>query len=85
MIFKPAYEDKDDGIEHGVLSKFNPKTTILKAGTQLHPEVSPLKHDIKYFQDLGVKMRDGIIIYRYLFTSGFKTRRKSPCFNCLES
>ena len=63
MIFKPAYEDKDDGIEHGVLSKFNPKTTILKARTQLHPEVSPLKNDIKYFQDLGVKMRDGITIY----------------------
>ena len=63
MIFKPAYEYKDDGIEHGVLSKFNPRTTILKAGTQLHPEVSPLKHDIKYLQDVGVKMRDGITIY----------------------
>ena len=63
MIFKPAYEYKDDGIEHGVLSKFNPRTTILKAGTQLHPAVSPLKHDIKYLQDVGVKMRDGITIY----------------------
>ena len=63
MIFKPAYEYKDDGIEHGVLSKFNPQTTILKAGTQLHPEVSPLKHNIKYLQDIAVKMRDGITIY----------------------
>ena len=38
--------------EHGVLSKFNPRTAILKAGTQLHPAVSPLKHDIKYLQDV---------------------------------
>ena len=63
MIFKPAYEYKDDGIEHGILSKFNPRETILKAGTQLHPSVSPLKHDIKFLQDVGVKMRDGITIY----------------------
>ena len=67
MIFKPAYEYKDDGIEHGVLSKFNPRTTILKAGTQLHPAVSPLKHDIKYLQDVGVDMRDGITIYVDIF------------------
>lgn len=67
MIFKPAYEYKDDGIEHGVLSKFNPRATILKAGTQLHPAVSPLKHSIKYFQDIGVKMRDGITIYVDIF------------------
>lgn len=67
MIFKPAYEYIDDGIEHGVLSKFNPRTTILKAGTQLHPAVSPLKHDIKYLQDVGVKMRDGITIYIDVF------------------
>ncbi len=67
MIFKPAYEYKDDGIEHGVLSKFNPRATILKAGTQLHPAVSPLKHSIKYFQDVGVKMRDGITIYVDIF------------------
>ena len=63
MIFKPAYPYKDDGIEHGVLSKFNPRTTILKAGTQLHPAVSALKHDIKYLQDIAVKMRDNITIY----------------------
>jgi predicted acyl esterase len=67
MIFKPAYEYKDDGIEHGVLSKFNPRETILKAGTQLHPATSPLKHDIKYLQDVGVKMRDGITIYVDIF------------------
>lgn len=56
MIFLPAYKYKDDEIKHGVLSKFNPKTTNLKAGTQLHRAVSALKHDIKSIQDVGAKI-----------------------------
>ena len=79
MIFKPAYPYKDNGIEHGVLSKFNPRTTILKAGTQLHPAVSALKHDIKYLQDIAVKMRDNIKIYVDIYlTADLKEDEKVP-------
>lgn len=63
MIFKPAYPYVDDAVVHGVMSKFNPGEKILKAGTQLHPACSPLKHDLRMLQDVPVKMRDGVTIY----------------------
>ena len=67
MIWKQAYDYVDNAVEHGVLSKFNPQDTILKAGTQLHPAVSPIAHDIRYLQDVAVKMRDGVTIYTDIY------------------
>ena len=79
MIFKPALEYVDDGVVHGVLSKFNPRTTILKAGTSLHPAFRPLKNDLKYLQDVPVKMRDGITIYTDIFLpANLKKNEKVP-------
>ena len=67
MIFKPAYPYVDDAVVHGVMSKFNPGERILKAGTQLHPACSPLKHDLRMLQDVAVKMRDGVTIYTDIY------------------
>ena len=67
MIFKPAYPYVDDAVVHGVMSKFNPGDRILKAGTQLHPACSPLKHDLRMLQDVAVKMRDGVTIYTDIY------------------
>lgn len=67
MIFKPAFEYIDNGIEHGVLSPFESKETILKKGQQIAPGFKPLDCDIRFLKDVPVKMRDGIIIYTDIF------------------
>lgn len=63
MIFKPSFEYIDNGIEHGVLSAFEPKEIILKKGQIIAEGFKPLDCDIKMLKDVAVKMRDGIIIY----------------------
>ena len=87
MIFKQAYPYVDDAVVHGVMSKFNPGDRILKAGTQLHPACSPLKHDLRMLQDVAVKMRDGVTIYTDIYlpadvagcgTGGFAVG--APCY-----
>ena len=67
MIFKPAFEYIDNGIEHGVLSRFKTKETILKKGEQIAPGFKPLDCDIRFLKDVPVKMRDGVIIYTDIF------------------
>lgn len=67
MIFKPAFEYIDNGIEHGVLSPFETKETILKKGEQIAPGFKPLGCDIRFLKDVPVKMRDGITIYTDVF------------------
>lgn len=67
MIFKPAFEYIDNGIEHGVLSPFETKETILKKGEQIAPGFKPLDCDIRFLKDVPVKMRDGVIIYTDIF------------------
>lgn len=67
MVFKPAFTYIDDGREHGVLSKFNPGTLVLKAGTQIAPGFKPLATDIVLMKDVAVKMRDGITIYTDIY------------------
>lgn len=67
MIFKPALDYIDDGVVHGVLSKFNPETTTLKAGTQIAPAFKPLTCNMVYMKDVAVKMRDGVIIYTDIY------------------
>lgn len=67
MIFKPAFEYIDNGIEHGVLSPFETKETILKKGERIAPGFKPLDCDIRYLKDIPVKMRDGVIIYTDIF------------------
>lgn len=57
----------NDGHVHGVLSKFNPGTSVLKAGTQIAPGFKPLTTDIVCMKDVAVKMRDGVTIYTDLF------------------
>lgn len=67
MIFKPAFEYIDNGIEHGVLSPFETKETILKKGEQIAPGFKPLDCDIRFLKDVPVKMRDGVTIYTDIF------------------
>lgn len=67
MIFKPAFEYIDNGIEHGVLSPFETKETILKKGEQIAPGFKPLDCDIRFLKDMPIKMRDGITIYTDIF------------------
>jgi predicted acyl esterase len=67
MIFKPAFEYIDNGIEHGVLSPFETKETILKKGDQIAPGFKPLDCDIRFLKDVPVKMRDGVIVYTDIF------------------
>lgn len=67
MIFKPALDYVDDGVVHGVLSKFNPGTSVLKAGTQIAPAFKPLTCDMVYMKDVAVKMRDGVTIYTDIY------------------
>lgn len=67
MIFKPALEYIDDGVVHGVLSKFQPGTTVLKAGTQIAPAFKPQTCDMVYMKDVAVKMRDGVTIYTDIY------------------
>ena len=80
MIFKPAYPYVDDAVVHGVMSKFNPGDRILKAGTQLHPACSTLKHDLRMLQDMAVKMRDGVTIYTDIYLpADMKEGINCPC------
>ena len=67
MIFKPAFEYIDNGIEHGVLSPFETKEAILKKGHQIAPGFKPLDCDIRFLKDVPVKMRDGVTIYTDVF------------------
>lgn len=67
MVFKPAFDYIDDGHVHGVLSKFNPGTSVLKAGTQLAPGFKPLATDIVCMKDVAIKMRDDVTIYADLY------------------
>lgn len=76
MIFKPAFEYIDNGIEHGVLSPFETKETILKKGEQIAPGFKPLGCDIRFLKDVPVKMRDGVTIYTDIFLP--VTQQKVP-------
>lgn len=78
MIFKPAYDYVDNGIEHGVLSKFKPGEQILNAGTVLAPGFKPLTKDIRVLKDVGVKMRDGITIYTDIYLPVDSSAAKFP-------
>jgi len=67
QIFEPAYHYNDDGIEHGLLSPFNPETRILPEGWQIEPIFRPLPVDIVFEKDVAVTMRDGVTIYTNIF------------------
>lgn len=78
MIFKPAYDYVDDGKTHGVLSKFNPGTQILKKGTVIAPGFKPLSHDIKMLKDVAVKVRDGVTLYTDIYLPAHSDETKFP-------
>lgn len=67
QVFEPAFRYNDDGIEHGVLSKFEPGTRILPKGLQIEPVFRPLPIDIVFEKDVAVTMRDGVTIYTDVF------------------
>lgn len=67
QIFEPSYNYIDDGKEHGLLSKFEPGTQILQAGSRVAPMFRTLPVDIVYEKDVAVTMRDGVTIYADVF------------------
>ena len=67
MKFSHSFDYVDDGIEHGVLSKFEPKEMLLKKGTLIAEGFKPLDCDIKMLKDVPVKLRDGITIYTDIY------------------
>ncbi|USI67076.1 CocE/NonD family hydrolase [Lactococcus petauri] len=67
MEFSPSFDYIDDGIEHGILSKFKTKEQILKKGTTIAEGFKPLECDIRMLKDFPVKLRDGITIYTDIY------------------
>lgn len=67
MKFSPSFEYIDNGIEHGVLSPFEPKEIILEKGEQIAEGFKPLTCTIKMLKDVPVKMRDGVTIYTDIY------------------
>ena len=67
MQFLPSYEYIDDGVVHGVMSKFNPCTIELKKGQQIAEGFKPLECDMILEKDVALKMRDGVIIYTDIY------------------
>lgn len=65
-IYVPSHPYKE-GIEHGILSKFEPGTRILEAGFQIDPQFLPLPVDIVFEKDVAVTLRDGVKIYVDVF------------------
>lgn len=67
MSFSPAFDYNDNGVEHGVLSPFETKDVILKAGTQIAEGFKPLSGDIRMLKDVPVKLRDGVTVYTDIY------------------
>ncbi len=67
MKFSRSFDYVDNGIEHGVLSKFEPKEILLKKGTLIAEGFKPLDCDIKMLKDVPVKLRDGVTIYTDIY------------------
>lgn len=67
MSFSSAFDYIDNGVEHGVLSPFEPKDVILKAGIQIAEGFKPLRGDIRMLKDVPVKLRDGVTIYTDIY------------------
>lgn len=67
MVFNKSLEYIDNGIEHGLLSKFNPGTIKLEKGYQADSRFMPLPCDIILEKDVAVKLRDGVTIYTDIY------------------
>lgn len=67
MKFSQSFDYVDNGMEHGVLSKFGPKEILLKKGTLIAEGFKPLDCDIKLLKDIPVKLRDGVTIYTDIY------------------
>ncbi len=65
-IFVPSYP-YNAGEEHGIFSKFDPGTRILKAGSRIQPRFRPLPVDIVFEKDVPVTLRDGVTTYTDVF------------------
>ncbi len=65
-IFVPALP-YEAGIEHGILSKFEPGTRTLSKGFQLAPQFKPIPVNIIFEKDVAVTLRDGVTIYTDIF------------------
>ncbi len=65
-VYEPSYT-YNEGIEHGILCKFEPGTRTLPKGFQLAPRFLPLPVDIVFEKDVAVTLRDGVKIYVDVF------------------
>lgn len=65
-IFVPAF-GYDETQEPTVFAKFDPGTTVLRAGFQTTPQFAPLPVDIVFERDTAVTLRDGTTIYVDVF------------------
>jgi predicted acyl esterase len=65
-IFVPALPYVP-GPEHGILSPFDPSSTVLPQGFQIGPIFKPLPVEIRFEKDVAVTLRDGVKIYVDVF------------------
>ncbi|MCH9732509.1 MAG: CocE/NonD family hydrolase [Actinomycetia bacterium] len=65
-VFVPAF-GYDEAQEPTVFAKFEPGTTLLRAGFQTTPQFAPLPVDIVFERDTAVTLRDGTTIYVDVF------------------
>lgn len=66
QVMEPSYT-YNEGIEHGIFSKFEPGTRILRKGFQVGSRFLPLPVDIIFEKDVLVTLRDGVKIYVDIF------------------
>lgn len=67
MLFQPSVPFKDDRFTHGILSYFEPGTTVLKKGWQLDSRFKPLECDIIFEKGCtSENERRRYDLYRYL-------------------
>lgn len=62
-IYLPLQPLVPGGERYGLLSKFEPGTRTLKAGTRLAPQFKALQVDTVLDKDIAVTLRDGTITY----------------------
>ncbi|WP_213776811.1 CocE/NonD family hydrolase [Caballeronia sp. dw_276] len=65
-IFMPSHP-LEPGPRYGVLSGFEPGTSILKAGSRIAPPFQSLPVDVVLEKDVAVTLRDGVTIYVDVF------------------
>lgn len=60
-VFEPSHYEAS--VAHGLLSKFEPGTRTLPAGSEIDPRFRSLPTDIVFEKDVAVTLRDDVTIY----------------------